>query len=173
IAALAADDAKALFTGVLPLATAGCAIAIADIASREKRAGTSALIFAAPHLRERFVFWKFSSSLFVALAFLGVPLACAIRTRPQMTVALLAGIVFITAAATMLGIVSANPKTFIVGFLSFWYIAVQDRGASPEFDFAGWFGTATPAIIAAYAGSALLLLAAAQLFHAHELRRRW
>lgn len=173
IAALAADDAKSLFTSVLPLATAGCAIAIADIASREKRAGTSALVFAAPHLRERFVFWKFSSSLFVALAFLGVPLACAIRTRPHMTVALLAGVVFITAAATALGIVSANPKTFIVGFLSFWYIAVQDRGASPEFDFAGWFGTATPAIVAAYAVSALLLLAAAQLFHAHELRRRW
>ncbi|HYC90457.1 MAG TPA: hypothetical protein VEO54_14670 [Thermoanaerobaculia bacterium] len=173
IAALAAGSAKTLFTGVLPLATAACAIAIADIAAREKRAGTSALVFAAPHLRERFVFWKFSSTLFVALAFLGVPLACAIRTRPHMTVALLAGVVFLTAAATALGIVSANPKTFIVGFLTFWYIASQDRGATPALDFAGWFGTATPAIVAAYAAGALLLLAAAQLFHARELRSRW
>jgi hypothetical protein len=173
VAALAVGDAKTLFSGVLPMATAGCAIAIADIASREKRAGTTALVFAAPRLRERFVFWKFSSTLLVALAFLGVPLACAIRTRPQMTVALLAGVVFVAAAATALGIVSANPKTFIVGFLTFWYMATQDRGASPELDFAGWFGTATPPIVAAYALGALLLLAAAQLFHANELRRKW
>lgn len=173
IASLAADDAQSLFTGVLPLATAACAIAIADISSCEKRAGTSALTFAAPRLRERFVLFKFSSALFVTLAFLAVPLACAIRTRPHLTVALLAGVVFLTAAPTTLGIVSANPKTFIVAFLSFWYVANQDKGASPELDFAGWFGTATPKIIAAYALSAVLLLVTAQLFHAHELRRRW
>ncbi|HVG23322.1 MAG TPA: hypothetical protein VND45_04150 [Thermoanaerobaculia bacterium] len=169
--AVSADNAHALFTGVLPIAWAGCAIAISDIASREKRAGTTALIYAAPRLRERFVFWKFSSTLIVALAFLGVPLACAIATRPQLTPALLAGVVFTAAAATALGIVSANPKTFIVGFLSFWYVATQDKGASPELDFAGWFGTVTPVVIAAYALAAVALLGLAQLFHARELRR--
>ena len=173
IAALAADDAKSLFTGVLPLASAGCAIAIADIASREKRAGTSALVFAAPSLRERFVWWKFASTLLVAFAFLGVPLACAIASRPHMTVALVVGVAFLAAASTALGIVSANPKTFIVGFLTFWYVTTQDRGASPGLDFAGWFGTATPTVIASYALAALACLAAAQLFHAHELRRKW
>ena len=173
IAAASADNAQSLFTGVLPIAWAACAIAIADIASREKRAGTSALAFAAPSLRERFVLWKFASSLLVTLAFLGVPLACAIRTRPHLAVALLAGVVFTAAAATALGILSANPKTFIVGFLSFWYIATQDKGASPELDFAGWFGTATPMVIASYAAAALALLALAQLFHARELRVKW
>lgn len=173
IAAAAADDAESLFTGVLPLALAGCAIAIADIASREKRAGTSALVFAAPHLRAGFVFWKFASSLIVALLFLFVPLASAIVTRPHMTVALLVGVVFTTAAATALGIVSANPKTFIVAFLSFWYVTTQERGASPGLDFAGWFGTATPTVIATYALLALASLALAQVFHAQELRRRW
>jgi ABC-type transport system involved in multi-copper enzyme maturation permease subunit len=88
IAALAASNANALFTGVLPLAFAACAIAIADIASREKRAGTTALVFAAPGLRTRFVWWKFASTLIVALAFLAVPLASAIVTRPRMTIAL-------------------------------------------------------------------------------------
>jgi hypothetical protein len=173
IAALAADDAKSLFTGVLPLASAGCAIAIADIASREKRAGTSALVYAAPSLRERFVWWKFASTLLVAFAFLGVPLACAIASRPHMTVALIVGVAFLAAASTALGIVSANPKTFIVGFLTFWYVTTQDRGASPSLDFAGWFGTATPMVIASYALAALACLAVAQLFHANELRRRW
>jgi hypothetical protein len=173
IAAMSVDSAQSLFTGVLPLAWAGCAITIADIASREKRAGTSALVFAAPHLRERYVLWKFASSLIVASLFLAVPLACAIRSRPHLAVALLAGVVFTAAAATTLGILSANPKTFIVGFLSFWYVATQDKGASPELDFAGWFGTATPMVIASYALAALALLAVAQLFHARELRVKW
>jgi len=173
IAALAADSAQSLFTGVLPIAMAGCAIAIADIASREKRAGTTALIFAAPRLRAGFVLWKFASSLIVALLFLAVPLASAIRTRPHLTLALLTGVVFTTAAATALGILSSNPKTFIVAFLTFWYITTQDRGASPELDFAGWFGTATPTVIATYAALAVASLILAQLFHASELRRKW
>ena len=173
IAALASSDAQSLFTGVLPMAWAGCAITIADIASREKRSGTSALVFAAPGLRERYVLWKFASSLIVALLFLGVPLACAIVTRPHLTIALLAGVVFTAAAATTLGILSANPKTFIVGFLTFWYVATQDKGASPSLDFAGWFGTATPFVIASYALAALALLAVAHVFHARELRVKW
>jgi hypothetical protein len=173
IAALAADNARSLFTGVLPIAFAACAIAIADIASREKRAGTTALVFAAPGLRTRFVLWKFASTLIVALAFLAVPLASAIATRPHLTVALLTGVAFTAAASTALGILSSNPKTFIVAFLTFWYITTQDKGLSPSLDFAGWFGTATPTVIATYAalGAGALLLA--QLFHANELRRKW
>jgi hypothetical protein len=173
IAALAADNARSLFTGVLPIAFAACAIAIADIASREKRAGTMALVFAAPSLRDRFVFWKFASTLVVTAIFLAVPVGCAIRTRPSLTVALLVGVVFTAAAATFLGIVSGNPKTFIVGFLTFWYIASQDRGASPALDFAGWFGAATPAVIASYAAASLALIATAHAFHRLQLRRSW
>lgn len=173
IATLSADNAQALFTGVLPVAFAACAIAIADISSREKRAGTTALVFAAPGLRTRFVWWKFASTLIVAFAFLAVPLASAIASRPHMALALLVGVAFIAAASTALGILSSNPKTFIVGFLTFWYIAVQDKGLSPELDFAGWFGTATPSVIAAYGLIGLGSLALAQLFHANELRRKW
>lgn len=173
IATLSADTAGALFTGVLPVAFAACAIAIADISSREKRAGTTALVFAAPGLRTRFVWWKFASTLIVAFAFLAVPLASAIVSRPHMALALLVGVAFIAAASTALGILSSNPKTFIVGFLTFWYIAVQDKGLSPELDFAGWFGTATPAVIATYAFIGVAALALAQLFHANELRRKW
>ncbi|HEX6099683.1 MAG TPA: hypothetical protein VF432_25435 [Thermoanaerobaculia bacterium] len=170
---LAADTANDLFTGILPVAFAACAIAIADISSREKRAGTTALVFAAPGLRARFVWWKFGSTVLVALAFLAVPLASAIASRPHLAVALLTGVAFTAAASTALGILSSNPKTFIVGFLSFWYIAIQDKGLSPGLDFAGWFGTATPAVIATYAAIGAASLVLAQLFHANELRRRW
>lgn len=172
IAALA-SDAKSLLTGLMPIAFAACAIAIADVASREKRAGTSALVFAAPLLRAQFVWWKFASSLLLALAFLAVPVLRAITLQPSAALPLLIGIAFTCAAATALGIISANPKTFIVAFLSFWYIAAQDKGASPSLDFAGWFGTATPMVLLAYSALTLALLAAAHLFHANELRRRW
>jgi hypothetical protein len=172
IAALSSGE-KSLFTGVMPIAFAGCAIAIADIACREKRAGTSALIYASPLLRARFVLWKFASSLMLALAFLAVPLTRAIALRPSAALPLLAGVAFICAAATMLGTVSANPKTFLVAFLSFWYVTTQDKGASPSLDFAGWFGTATPIIIATYIGITIAMLIGAHAFHRNELQRRW
>jgi hypothetical protein len=124
-------------------------------------------------LRARFVAWKFASSLLLTLAFLAVPLARAIALRPSSTLPLIVGVLFVCAAATALGVVSANPKTFIVAFLTFWYIATQDKGASPELDFAGWFGTATPAVTAAYAAIAVAMLVLAQVFHSSELRRRW
>jgi hypothetical protein len=172
IASLVANTSS-LFAGVLPIAFAACAIALADIACREKRAGTTALVFAAPHLRGRFVWWKFASSTLVALAFLGIPIARAIAARPSSAPQLLIGALFTVAAATTLGIVSANPKTFIVAFLTFWYITLNDKGTSPALDFAGWFGTATPAVTATYAALGLALLTLAQVFHAWELRRRW
>lgn len=173
IAAVSQPDAKSLLTGLMPVAFAGCAIAIADVASREKRAATTALVFAAPALRVRFVLWKFSSALLVALLFLAIPIIRAIAFRPSSALPLLIGMVFTVAAATALGIVSANPKTFLVVFLSFWYIALNDKGASPSLDFAGWFGSATPIVLASYAALSLALLIAAEAFHRYELSRRW
>lgn len=172
IAAIASDE-KSLLTGVMPIAFAGCAIAIAEVSCREKRSGTTALVFASPMLRARFVAWKYLSALLLSLAFLAVPLARAIALNPANALPLLVGLAFTCAAATTLGIVSANPKTFLVSFLMFWYIATQDKGATPTLDFAGWYGKATPLIIAAYAGMTLLLLAAAHVFHLSDLRRRW
>lgn len=166
-------DAKSLFEGLLPFAFAACAIALADIACREKRAGTTALVYATPGLRARFVAWKFASSLLVAIAFLGIPTARGIALRPGAAVPLLVSIVFLSAASTALGILSSNPKTFIVAFLTFWYIALSDKGASASLDFAGWFGTTTPSVSAAYAAIAVAFLVLAQLFHVWELRRKW
>lgn len=165
IASLSAD--------VLPIAMAAMAIAIADIASREKRAGTTAFVFAAPRLRNGFVLWKFSSTLLLATLFLAAPIARAIAARPSAAIALVVGIAFTCAAATALGIVSANPKTFMVAFLTFWYLVMNDKGLTPALDFAGFYGIATPPVIASYAATALAFLTLAHLFHRYELRRRW
>jgi hypothetical protein len=166
IASLAAD-ARA----VLPFAFAACAIALADIATREKRAAATSLVYAMPALRERFVVWKFLSTLFVAMAFLVIPLTLTIAARPSSALAALTGLLFLVAAATALGVTSANPKTFLVAFLTFFYIAMSDKGASPSLDFAGWNGVATPQVTAIYAALTLAFFALAQAFHAYDLRR--
>jgi hypothetical protein len=157
---------------VLPIAFAACAIALADIASREKRNATMSLVFAAPGLRERFVIWKLLSTFFVALAFLVIPVARAIIVRPSSAFALITGVLFVVAAATSLGVVSANPKTFLVAFLTFWYIALSDKGHTPSLDFAGWSGVATMSVTATYAAVTIALIATAQLFHDWSLRHR-
>src|SRR5205823_8336306 len=133
----------------LPFAFLAMAISIADVASRDVRANTVTILHSAPRLREHFVAWKAMSTSIVALAF--------VCTFP--TPAALVGAFFTVAAATAL----RNPKAFIVLFLSFWYIVVNDKGATPALDFAGFYGKATPAITITYALIAIALLAAATL----------
>jgi hypothetical protein len=140
----------------LPVAFLAMAISIADIASRDVRANTVTILHAAPRLREHFVAWKAMSTSIVALAF--------VCTFPAPAV--LVGAFFTVAAATAL----RNPKAFIVLFLSFWYVVINDKGATPALDFAGFYGKATPAIVAAYVLIALTMLAAATV--ADAIRRR-
>ena len=152
----------------MPFVFAALAIAIADVSCRDQRAGTVALIRSMPRLRERFVWWKLASAGVIAIAFLAIP---AVRAGARGVIPLIAGAFFVVAAATALGVISGNAKTFIVVFLSFWYAVTNDGGASPALDFAGFYGKATPAVVAAYAAIGAGMLAAAQLIYALRLRR--
>src|SRR5262249_26989235 len=58
-------------------------------------------------------------------------------------------------------------------FLSFWYATVNDHGATPALDFAGYYGKATPAVMAAYAAIGVGVLAVAQVVYSLRLRRGW
>ena len=127
------------------------AIAIADVASRESRAGTTALVCSTPLIKQHFVLWKMLSSLTIASLFLVMPL---VRGAG---IAAIAGGLFVCAAATFLGLTTKNPKTFTVLFLSFWYLALNDKGATPWLDFAGFNHAATTTTIATYATLALAL----------------
>jgi hypothetical protein len=153
----------------LPVAFAIVAVFIADVSSRDRRAGTTGLIYAAPRLRERFVFWKLTSSAIVAVVLLIAPVLRAV-SHPAKLVPLLIGILFIAAAATSLGVISGNPKTFIVLFLTFWYVVVNDNGVTKALDFAGFFATPAMGVMAMYAGIAIALLAAAAMVHRMRLR---
>jgi ABC-type multidrug transport system ATPase subunit len=155
---------------VLLIGFAPAAVFIADIASRERRAGTTALVYAAPRLRERFVFWKLGSSVVVATLILAAPVVHTALTRPASLVALLVGIAFVCAAATSLGIISSNPKTFVVLFLIYWYIVVNDKGQTAYFDFAGFYKTPPAWVTLIYAALACALVAAAEGVHRVRLR---
>jgi len=125
------------------------AIAIADVATRDVRANTVAMLYAAPRLREHFVAWKTMSAAIVALLF--------VITYPSL--ATFAGAFFTVAAAVAL----PSPKAFIVLFLSFWYIVVNDKGATPALDFGGFYGKAPPSVALTYAAISAAMLAAAAL----------
>jgi len=164
IATLAGAD-KVMLIGIAP-----AAIFIADIASRERRAGTTALVYAAPRLRERFVFWKLGTSVVVATLILAAPIVRTALTKPASLAGLLVGIAFVCAAATSLGIISSNPKTFIVLFLTYWYIVVNDKGETPYFDFAAFYKIPPAWVTLMYAGLAVAFVAAAEAVHRARLR---
>jgi len=105
----------------------------------------------------------------VAAILLIAPLLRAVR-HPAALLPLLAGIVFITAAATSLGVISGNPKTFIVLFLTFWYVVVNDKGATKALDFAGFFTTPAMGVMLMYVGIAIALIATAEMVHRMRLR---
>ena len=157
-------------SGLLPIAFAAMAIAISDVATRDSRAGTRAILFGAPGLRERFVLWKLGSAFLLGLLLLGGPLLRTAAHGATPTASLLVGIFLVVTLATSLGVISGNPKTFIVIFLSFWYIVVNDKGASPMLDFAGFYGRATAATIALYLTISCACLIAALFAHSQRLR---
>lgn len=155
--------------GVLPTLLAALALVVSDIATRDVRAGTTASLRAIPRLRENFVWWKFGATLLLGFFFCAAALARTIPRGPLALVALFVAIFFVAALGTALGVLTTNPKTFIVAFLSFWYLVINDRGAHPIWDFADAYGRATPATIVAYAGVGLFALIAAQIFHRFRL----
>jgi hypothetical protein len=161
LAMLIAPSAS-LHSGLLPIAFAAFAIMVADVAARDARAGTSSMLFSAPRIREHFVLWKFLSTTLLGLVFFAIPLLRSLASGRA--VALLVGILFVTAAATALGSITQNPKTFIVGFLTFWYVLMNDKGTTPSLDFAGFFASPSVAVVASYAAATAAIVMTAHFF---------
>lgn len=157
--------------GLLPIVFAVLALLVSDVATRDVRANTVASLRALPHLREDFVWWKFGSILLVSVALCAAPLLRTALLGVRPLGALFVGIAFLAALATSLGVVTMNAKTFIVLFLSFWYLVVNDRGATRWFDFAGFYGAATLPTLALYAALSVAALVAAQIFYRLRLAR--
>lgn len=155
----------------LPVVFAGLGVIVSDVATRDGRAGTTASVRSISRLRENYVWWKLGSTLLLSFLLCAMPLVRSFAQGPLAFAALGCGILFVASSATALGILTANPKTFIVGFLTFWYVVVNDKGASPRLDFAGFYGHATVNTIALYAGISVIALALAQWFYRARLAR--
>ncbi|HEY2801881.1 MAG TPA: hypothetical protein VGI85_14920 [Chthoniobacterales bacterium] len=156
---------------VLPIVFAVLAVVLADVATRDGRAGTTASLRSVARLRESYVGWKLGSTFLLSLLFCAVAIVRIIPQGGLPLLALLCGIFFVAATATALGVMTANAKTFIVCFLSFWYLVVNDRGTTPMWDFAGFYGRANMATIGGYAAVSVLAVAAAQTFYRARLTR--
>ncbi len=157
--------------GSLPFVFLALAIFVSDIVTRDIRAGTTPILFSTPRLRENLVWWKLGSTGVLSLLFCAVPLLTSLLHGGGRFATLLLGVFFTVAFATALGVITQNPKTFIVGFLSFWYVIVNDHGASPSLDFAGFYGAGTLRTCVVYASIGTIAVIIAQFAHRWRLAR--
>lgn len=158
---------------MLPVIFGVIIIAISDIGSREKRTGLLTTVFAMPAIKPNFVAWKFGSALLLILALTLVPILKFGFSSGSAMVSLVIGCLFTAAIATCFGILTSNPKTFIVLFGMFWYLVLNDGGKNPSIDFAGWYGVATPAIQLVYFGLAAGTLVVTYALNAFQLKRSY
>jgi len=157
--------------GVLPPALFIAALAIADMSCRERRSGTLMMVYATPALKSHFVWWKLIGTLLVAFAIVSVPLGRVALSHPASVPSVTAGVFFVAATATALGVISVTPKTFTLVFLTLLYGALNSGGASPVLDFGGFHGSAAPLVTLSYVIAASVLLLAAHGVHSVRLRR--
>lgn len=147
---------------VMPLAIAALAILVAGIASREKRAGTADLVRAIPRLEDRYLLWKLGVALLLGFGFTLIAILKLSIVASGAALSLLCATVFVASAATALGNLTGTPKTFIILFLSFWYVVLNDGGHTPALDFAGFYGTADTGIRLFYLALSIALMLVAQ-----------
>lgn len=157
----------------LPLAFAAMVLVLADMATREKDAGTMPIVFAAPGLRRNFVLRKVTTAIILAFGFTWIAALKLLFAQPFGALAVVGGTIFAAACATGLGIMTSSPKAFIVLFLFFLYLVMNDGGHNASFDFAGWFQRSTPAVVGAYATISVAWIAAAESFHRWQLKRNY
>lgn len=153
----------------LPFILSALALLLSDLTTRDLRAGTTANLRAVSSLRESYLWWKLGSAGILSLLFCLAPLLATIARTPARVESLGIGVFFVAAMAVSLGVLTSNPKTFIVGYLSFAYLVINDHGGTPLFDFAGFYGAATRSTSILYLSLGVVALALAQLSYRRRL----
>jgi hypothetical protein len=156
---------------LLPVVFALLSVALADLATRERRAGLVAIVFAAPRRRERFATWKLTTAALVGLLFGGIPVARLLIAAPGAGISALVGILFLATASVALGITSGTPKTFVGLSLALWYVALNAKGHTPSLDYGGWWASATPLAQAGWAAAAVVAAVVAMAAHRARMTR--
>lgn len=146
------------------------AIALADLSTRDRAAGTLGMLYSMPRVQSGYAWIKMGAATVLALMFCVPPALRISLTSPGAALSLLIAAGFMAALATALGFLSRTPKAFMGVFLLFLYLVVNGAQA-PGLDFAGWNGVATGATRAGYLVATLLLAGVAAVRHRSDLLR--
>ena len=142
------------------------AVALADLSTRDRAAGTLAMLYSMPRVKPDYAWIKLGAGTLLALLFC-VPVAIRMAlTAPGSALSLLIAAGFMASLATALGLLTRTPKAFMGIFLLFLYMVLNGAQVS-ALDFAGWNGTATGGTRVGY------LVAAAVFSVLAAGRQRW
>ena len=161
---------SAIRTSVIPMMLFILVPLLASISTRDRINNTVGLVFGAPLVRRQFVAFKFFSSLFSALIVGFIPLVRLSLDNLFYSAAAVNGILFMVSAATLLGLLTGTPKTFVVMFLLFLYTAMSSE-IVPAFDFAGLHAIATPSVVLVYAAASVMMVGTAFGFEKWRMMR--
>lgn len=157
-----------LLPGLLAGTLCAWGLAVSDVSSRDLQSGTLALASAAPGgALERG--WRQALAAFGLGLVLVLPgLLRGWSAAPMLALACVAGLFFLSVAATWLGRLTQGSRTFLALFLFALYLDLQKVGV-PALDLLGLSGAASGASVAGYALAGALGFAA--LLAAQRLRR--
>ncbi len=155
----------------LPLAVAAIlAIGLADLATRDRAAGTQPMLYSMPGIKPGYARIKFGAAAVLALLFCLPPALRIAFGAPGSALSLVMAAGFMAALATALGFLTRTPKTFMGIFLLFVYL-VLNGATVPALDFAGWNGVATGSTRVGYLVVTLALWGVAEAKHRWDLAR--
>lgn len=137
-------------TGVLAVALAAWGIAVADVSSRDPQSGTQALASAVPGGATERGWRQWLAAFGLGLLVSAPALARWVWDAPLSAAACVAGLLFLSMAAALLGRLTQGSRTFLALFLFGLYLNLQGTGVA-ALDVLGLSGDARPASVAAYA----------------------
>lgn len=146
------------------------AVALADLSTRDRAAGTQSMLYSMPRVKPDFAWIKLGAATLLALLFCVPPAIRIAVGAPGSALSLLIAAAFMAALATALGLLTRTPKAFMGIFLLFLYL-VLNGAQVPGLDFAGWNGAATDGTRADYFAATALLAALAAAKHRWDLAR--
>ena len=146
------------------------AIALADLSTRDRAAGTQPMLYSMPRIKPDYAFIKLGAAALLALLFCLPPAIRIAFSSPASALSLLIAAGFMAGLATALGFLTRTPKTFMGVFMLFLYL-VLNGAQMPGLDFAGFNGVATGSTRVGYVVAAALLGLVAMAKHRWDLAR--
>ncbi|MBC3872663.1 hypothetical protein [Undibacterium flavidum] len=119
--------------GILVFASALWGVLISDLSTRDHQAQLSAMGDAVTGGADRRYLRQFAASVLLGFLLFGVVLYRWSFQAPHLALALLVGLLFMSALASMLGRFTRTSRAFLGPFMFWFYLAIQTKGV-PYFD---------------------------------------